>query len=427
MKRTNKKRTRRNKRVQKSRRNKRVHKLKRTNGIRQMGGRFLTDEEEEDIIYNPDFQVFNDMGARDLKFKEELESGTRGSVHKGLLYPGTLEEKRVAIKLYNSKSTWYDSFLQFKKTKDITFQKVDGGPHLKVNNTLKYGRVIFPTYGGQLLEEKECSIMELYEGKDLLGEAMERSNDPDLSEIKMWAGQILRQLIALHEVCGHGDIKPDNIAIEIEADGSTYLRLIDFDKFVGGTELYQARELHEIKDERLELDHHATIPKWLQRCDMYSFGMTILKVCRRGPAVSNAAKISDGFRDDTVFMEVINNLLNYNQSPADRYTAVQAYEKLFPDEAVLLSAAAVAAEAVAAEAAAAAEAVAAEAAAAAAAVEAATRAAAAAAAAAHLAAVGVKCPNCQRKVNVSEIEGQEGYQTCETCRQEDADRADAGW
>jgi len=40
----------------------------------------------------------------------------------------------------------------------------------------------------------------------------------------------------------------------------------------------------------------------------------------------------------------------------------------------------------------------------------------------------VKCPTCLREVNdVSEIQGQEGYQTCEKCRQEDASRADAGW
>jgi serine/threonine protein kinase len=361
MVRTNKKRTRRNKRVhksrrnkrvQKSRRNKRVHKLKRTNGIRQMGG-VLTDEDKKIIMSDSDYQVFN---PKDLIFGELLGEVGVSLVHEGLLYPGTDEAKQVAIKLYKSESTWSNSYLKFIETKDITFQKVDGGPHLKVNNTLKYGSVVHPP-GGPV---KECSIMELYEGGDFLRTLAETDEGVrwELSLIKKHAGQILRQLIELHKVCGHGDIKPGNIALEIEEDEGIYLRLIDFDKFVGGTKVYQAPELR--KQGRRMGDN------WLQRCDMYSFGMTMymFSIAHKradmhaiGTGHSDVARaqvpstIKKEFRGDHVFRDVMLNLLNEDAGEdADRYTAVQAYKKLFPDEAALLSAAETVAAAAAAEA-----------------------------------------------------------------------------
>ena len=408
-KRTNKKRTRRNKRVHKSRRNKRVHKLKRnkrvhklkrtirvqklkrTNGIRQIGGINLTLKQNEHITRDPDYQIFNlPTQAINLEFEEKIAEGGNGSVHKGLLYPATDKEKKVAIKLYNSESNWYNSYLQFKETKDITFKKVNGGPDLKVNNTLKFARVIPDSDDdpiGERGEKGECSIMELYEGKDLLEEMLGRSKNPDLSEIKIWAGQILRQLIELHKVCGHGDIKPENIAIEIEAEGGKYLRLIDFDKFEGGTETYNAPELREVMagaktkaktevEREVYLRSIVTQHGFLQRCDMYSFGMTMLMVCRVG-VILTRAQIPAGFSGDHAFMEVITNLLSERMLPTDRYTADQAYDILFPDGVVPL----------------------------------------------WVEPEPVKCPFCQQEVNVSEIQGQEGYQKCEKCRQYD----DTAW
>jgi len=343
-KRTNKKRTRRNKRVQKSRRNKRVQKLKRTNGIRQMGGIVLTGEEEEDITSDQKYyEEFNDDtgGAKDLIFVDVIKSGSSGSVYQGILYPGTEEKKKVAIKLYNIDSIWYDSYLKFIETKDITFQKHDGGTDLKVNNTLKYGSVVHPP-GGPV---KKCSIMELYEGGDLW-EEVKLSAGIALPDLKIYAGQILRQLIALHKVCGHGDIKPANIAIEIEGSGgadSKYVRLIDFDKFVGGTKGYKAPEIPMVisrsdSDPQCVLDKNAASYGWLQQCDMYSFGMTMLVSAL--PASQNRSlrgdwggdvmikSINQAFSGDPLFKSVIMNLLQ----GGDRSNAEQAYEMLFPSE-----------------------------------------------------------------------------------------------